>query len=193
MKKQIAAFLAVGLLLGSGVAFAGDPHAVKVSVGYADTLRSPVFTPSPWLGSPGVSLFIGTAFSWDAGAIKLDNPSAQPLTVDSVTVDIGTATGINPWLGFLPIVIPGKGTAILTQTTFFNFDTSDVLAGSCTSPNSLVPVVHVTVGAGNPLTKDFVDEDQVLNTGGRDLSVCPPGTNEGHDWEAVHEGNAFGN
>ena len=68
--------------------------------GYANTIDlnaiNPPFTPSPWLGSPGV-IFIGTSTNWDAGAIKLDNPSNQPLTVDSVTVDIGPTLGINPW------------------------------------------------------------------------------------------------
>jgi hypothetical protein len=58
----------------------GDPHAVKVSVGYADTLRAPAFTPSPWAGDPGVT-FIGTGAPWGAGALKLENPSANALTV----------------------------------------------------------------------------------------------------------------
>jgi hypothetical protein len=53
-------------------------------------------------------------------------------------------------------------------------------------------VVHVTVGAGNPVTKDFIDEDQVINTGGADAAGCSPTGNESHDWEVVHEGQASG-
>jgi hypothetical protein len=192
MKKRFVAVLATTLLLVSSVAFAaGDPHAVKVSVAYGDDLRPPAFVPDPWLGSPGVTNFIGSGAPWDAGAIKLDNPSAQPLTVDSVVVDIGPFT-YSLWGTF---TIPGKGTAILTQTTQFNFDTSDALLTDPTLcvPSGFIPVVHVTVGAGNPVTKDFVDEDQVLNTGGVDATNCPPGSNEGLRWQEVHEGNAFGN
>jgi hypothetical protein len=55
---------------------------------------------------------------------KLENPSNQPLTVDSVDVDIDGATGI-PVPSCPPFVIPPEGTAILTQTTIFNFDASD--------------------------------------------------------------------
>lgn len=204
-------WLAFGLLAGPSLA-AGDPHAVKVSVAYADNDHDSCTTiPSPWAGSPGV-IFIGTGSPWDSAAIKLDNPSDQALTVDSVTVDIDGALGI-PTPAFSPFVIPPKGTAILTQTTHFNFDTSDGCSpaggpsvvcfstsgsytpGSCTSPSTAIPVVHVTVGA-SPVTKDFIDEDQVLNDHGVDGNGCPalfPGGCEGLPWEEVHEGNAFGN
>jgi hypothetical protein len=52
-------------------------------------------------------------------------------------------------------------------------------------------VVHVTVGAVNPVTKDFIDEDQVLNNHGVDGNFCPtlfPGGCEGLPWVVVHEG-----
>jgi hypothetical protein len=234
VKKLIGALCALGLLVGSGVAVATeDTHAVKVFVGYADTFVSPAvsatqgahpgpgFTPSPWLGSSGV-IFIGvaepTTGTFDAGAIRLDNPSEEALTVDNVTVDIGTLTGIDPWSGcgvappcksVFPFTIPGKGTAILTQTFVpgqpsppllqpspplpgvgaFNFDTSDIpTPGNCVA-DGLTPLVHVTVGSSNQNTKDFVDDTQVLNTGGVDLGGCVQSpANEGHDWVEVHEG-----
>jgi len=204
--------LIFGLLVGSGIALASDTHAVKVAVGYADNLHNTAKPlPSPWAGSAGV-IFIGTSSPgpWDAGAIKLENPSEQPLTVDSVTIDIGAATGINPWSASTPFTIPGKGTAILTQTSSagtFNFDTSDECSpggptcssasgtntpGPCTAPSSAIPVVHVTVGDGPTLTKSFIDEDQVLNTIGLDGFFCFASANESHDWEDVHEGEASG-
>src|SRR5215469_5117878 len=199
--------LIFGLLVGSGIALASDTHAVKVAVGYADNLHNTAKPlPSPWAGSAGV-IFIGTSSPgpWDAGAIKLENPSEQPLTIDSVTVDIGAATGINPWSSSTPFIIPGKGTAILTQTSSagtFNFDTSDGCSpggltcssasgtntpGPCTAPSSDIAVVHVTVADGT-LTKSFIDEDQVLNTIGVDGFFCFASSNESHDWEDVHEG-----
>lgn len=203
MNKLIGVIGVLGLLVGSGVAVAEDTHAVKVFVGYADTDRPnghqpPFFVPSPWEGGPGV-IFIGaletTTQSWDAGAIRLDNPSRKTLTVDNVTVDIGTVMGINPWTASFPLMIPGKGTAILTQTSgAFNFDTSAFNFGTpegtpttCT-PNGLIPLIHVTVGSTNQGTKNFIDEDQVLNTGGIDHTACPPFKNEGQPWSEVHEG-----
>ncbi len=78
----VAAIIGGSIGWGAAPAFAqADPHAVKVSVGYADTLRSPAFTPTPWQGTPGV-IFIGSGPPWDAGAIMLNNPSANALTVD---------------------------------------------------------------------------------------------------------------
>jgi len=213
------------LVVGGGVALAQNDKGVKVFVGYADTFVNPPisasqgahpgpgFTPTPWLGSPGV-IFIGVAESttgtFDAGAIRLDNDSEEPLQVDNVTVDIGTLTGIDPWSktnpSSFPLTIPGKGTAILTQTLAtgglipsppfptgaFDFDTSDMPteanAGNCV-PDGLTPLVHVTVGSDVQTTKDFVDDTQVLNTGGVDLGGCVQSpANEGHEWLEVHEG-----
>ena len=221
MKILSSALCALVLLVvGGGVALAQDDKGVKVFVGYADTYTDPslpgfhpgpAFTPSPWQGSPGV-IFIGAAVgspaTFDAGAIRLDNQSAEPLQVDNVTVDIGTLVGIDPWSttspSSFPLTIPGKGTAILTQTFvtgqpsrpsppfltgLFNFDTSDIpTPGNCLA-DGLTPLVHVTVGSGTQTTKDFVDDSQVLNTGGVDLGGCVQSlANEGHEWLEVHEG-----
>jgi hypothetical protein len=161
----------------------GDPHAVKLSVGYADTLRAPEFTPTPWQGDPGVT-FIGTGAPWDAGALKIDNPSANMLTVDDVSVEVGSST-FDLW-GPYPITVAGKSTLILTQTDFFNFDTSDPAAGPCDAPSNVVPVIHVTVGAQHHETQTFYDTGQVLDTGGIDPATCT-GANEGHAWTQLAE------
>jgi hypothetical protein len=177
------------MVFGLSPAFAqqGDPHAVKVFVGYADSNHPPAFVPSPWQGQ--VDVFIGSGPQcppcepgWDAGAILLVNPSGQQLTVDDVSVSLGSTT-IDLWGSFK---IPAKGSAILTQTAQFNFDTSQLSSATCSTPTSFKPVVHVTVGAKNPVMKDFVDENLVLAAGGLNLSDCIPPSNEGLPFQEIH-------
>lgn len=95
-----------------------------IYVGYADTLHSPTvqFTPSPWLGDPGVT-FLGCAvntpecgISYDGGAIRIDNPGTNPaLTLTAAQVVIGPCT-FTPWTSFLPAAAGPGGTFVLTQT-----------------------------------------------------------------------------
>jgi hypothetical protein len=202
--RKLAALLFVFGFVMYGVAF-GDDDKDKdhnkcpdfaVSVGYADTdkLQHPNdgagFLPTPWNGSPGV-IFIGTPgdnAEFDAGAIKIDNLSkTSPLTVNHVSVDIGTDTGIDVWDLFLPKVVPAGESLILTGTlNIFNFDTSDLPIFQCI-PDGFIPIVHVTVGGSQQQTNDYVDKDQVLNTTGFDTGACPPFKNEGHEWEVVKQ------
>jgi hypothetical protein len=89
----VAGKRAGGADIGSGLTRSGcadrhpnghpNVHAMKVSVAYADGIRGDPTVPSPWDGDPGV-LFIGGGVRFDAGAIRIANPSAQPLTVDNV-------------------------------------------------------------------------------------------------------------
>src|SRR5205807_3522872 len=119
---------------------------------------------------------------WDAGAIMLMNTSGGPLQVRDVSVSFETTTK-DLW-GH--ITIPRGGTAILTQTDpfNFNFDGSQLNGGTCTTPSTFKPVVHVTMGAGgkNSVMQDFVDQNQVLAAGGLNLSDCLPPSNEGLQW-----------
>ena len=190
MKTQ--RFIALAIMAsGLTLAAASADAQVKVSVGYADTLRNPAFTPTPWLGTAGV-IFIGSSAPWDAGAILLDNPSANALTVDDVKVELGAPFGTFDIWGPYPIVIPGKGSAVLTQTTQFNFDTSDMSTGICSAPSSFKPVVRVTVGVSTMVCKQncttsFIDADQVLITGGLDVAACT-GADEGQPFQEIHAG-----
>jgi hypothetical protein len=184
----VTTVLVLSLVAAGTASAAGDPHAVKLAVGYADTLHtSPGFHPHPWQfaanARPDVD-FVGTDSPWDAGALKITNPSAVPLTVDDVSVDFTvfgfTFVTYDLW-GPYPRTVAGKSTLILTQTDFFNFDTSEPGGFVSCFDIGITGVVHVTVGAGSPETKTFVDSGQILNTGGIDVANCGGG-NEGHEW-----------
>jgi hypothetical protein len=159
-------------------------HAMKVYVAYADGIRGDPTIPSPWDGDPGV-VFVGSGDRFDAGAIRIVNPSAQPLTVGDVWVQIGTAQYA---IWTFPMTVPGKGSLILTQTdgVAFNFDTSEPGVVTC-DPTGDVPLVHISVGSRHPKTRTFVDTGQVLNTGGVDVGAAEcGGANEGLPWVRVH-------
>jgi hypothetical protein len=158
----------------------------NVFVGYADNWNSSQsFFPSPWQGSPNTT-FVGRAElstggacttnnCYDAGGVRVDNTSTAAETVH-VTVDIGS----HHYDLWGDRTVPPGGTLILTQTSSngsYNFDGSDTQSG-CTNSGQ-IPLVHVAV---NGVTTDLHDSGQVLDTGGIDKSMCPSGTNEGHDW-----------
>ena len=151
--------LASGLLLvsflGAANIVAGPPASaatnVNVFVAYADNLRPSGFFPTPWKGAPN-TLFIGNGPSFDAGAIRLDNPTGAPLPVDNVSVDLQRPGPVfKLWGSF---TIPAHGSAILTQTGQYNFDTSDYPLASCPTPaassDKRIPKVTVTI-AGTSL------------------------------------------
>jgi hypothetical protein len=166
---------------------AGAAGALQVQVGYANN----VTLPSPWYRDAGVA-WVGTPPScctsdnllgWDAGAVRLVNPSGSPVTVDRVTVGIGPQS----WdLWGAGLVVPAGGSLVLTQTTdAFNFDTSELYRFGCYPRVPDIPVVHVTIAGA---TTDYRDGAQVLNTGGTDGATCAyAGTwfEEGHDWMTV--------
>src|SRR3954471_7219200 len=55
-------------------------NALAVYVGYADNLRPSPDFPVPWQGSPNV-VFKGGGTSFDAGAIRIDNPGPGPAII----------------------------------------------------------------------------------------------------------------
>jgi hypothetical protein len=192
----------------------------NLSVGYVDDDgpdgHPGIFFPTPFApdpqnpggtctGTPGAPdkngcIFVGTPgpnTDWDAGVIKIDNPltgpSALPLVVQNVTVDIGPATSIDIWKAFFPITIPPGGTLILTEDgNLFNFDTSDFPPGGgeippACIPDKFQPLIAVTVGTGaSQLVRTFSDTGQVLNDGGID-GLCPPVHNEGKAYVQLKE------
>ena len=181
--------LALGLLLvsflGAASTVAGPPASaatnVNVFVAYADNLRPSGFFPTPWKGAPN-TLFIGNGPSFDAGAIRLDNPTGAPLPVDNVSVDLQRPGPVfKLWGSF---TIPAHGSAILTQTQQYNFDTSDYPLASCPTPaassDKRIPKVTVTI-AGAPTS--LLDTGHVLDTGGFDYASCKP--NESLQWRSI--------
>ncbi|HEX3528051.1 MAG TPA: carboxypeptidase regulatory-like domain-containing protein [Thermoanaerobaculia bacterium] len=156
------------------------PIALSVFVGYADNLRPSSAFPVPWQGSPNV-VFLGQGPVFDAGAVRLDNATDDPIAVDGVSVDVGRPGPVyNLWGGF---TVPAHGSVVLTQTAPFNFDTSDFPIVGCNqtlAPNDpRVPRVTVTVG-GAPTT--YFDTGHILDTGGYDLACR---TNESLQWRLI--------
>jgi RHS repeat-associated protein len=163
--------------------FVADTSPLSLYVGYADGTRpaGTVF-PFPWNGSQGVT-YVGDSASTDTGALRFDNNSSQPITLDKVTVDLGT-THLDIWeppFVTSPIVVQPQGITILAQTdsSTQNFDTSDMPI-TCT-PTGIIPQVHVTVGG---VTTSYADTAQVLNTGGIDPGTCT-GSNESAPWTRI--------
>ena len=63
-----------------------------VFVGFADNATPSVNFPTPWQGAPNV-VYIGGGAPVNAGAIRLDNHSGAPLTIDRVDIDLRSSDG----------------------------------------------------------------------------------------------------
>lgn len=168
-----------------GPAADADSSLPQVYVGYVDNASGLV----PWSGSANTT-FVGTGplcclthgpdsghAGWDTGVVRVTNSGSAPITVNSVTVGVGDFY-FDIW-GRNYSVAPGA-TLVVVQTNGFNFDTSDLLGDVCGDPVATRGVVSVTVDG---VRRSYVDDTQVLNTGGVDRGAC---TNvavyEAHDW-----------
>jgi RHS repeat-associated protein len=164
---------------------------LAVYVGYADNRKPGAGLPDPWQGSPNV-VFLGNGSpGFDAGAVRLDNGTDQPIAIDRVTVDLqrpGTVPLNLPppvfdlWGSF---TVPAHGTAILTQLSFPDFDTSDypiVGCGQNPAGDPRVPKVTVVIGG---VATDYFDTAHVLDTGGADAYFCSPIGSEALPWQLI--------
>jgi RHS repeat-associated protein len=154
--------------------------ALSIFVAYADNLRPTNNFPVPWEGSPA-TIFHGLGPVYDAGAVRLDNSTDQPLAVDRVTVDLQRPGPVfDLWGGF---TVPAHGSVILTQPELFAFDTSDFPVAACGATASTkdprVPKVTVTLGG---TATDYFDTGHVLDTGGSDVGACSTSQNESRQW-----------
>ncbi len=176
---------------------------LAVYVGYAEDKEfltpDPASFPTPWAGAPN-TLFLGgpvpggttacgaIAVCYDAGAIRLDNPSTSAITVDRVTVDDhSSVTGgklfSNLWGSF---TIAAGQSAILTENppasnpSYDNFDTSSY-PSTCT-PVTVPPTVAVTIAGATTI---LTDSGHVLDTGGIDVGSCSPAHNESLAWRPI--------
>ena len=214
MRKLVKAALAFALvvqtaftagLVAAPVRAAGtSANGLLVSVGYAEDKETnnpnPAAFPVPWQGSPN-TIFLGDALvgstqcgalatCYDAGAIRLDNPTGADIAVSDVSIDDHSSlTGgkvFDLWGSF---TVPAGQSVILTQNppgnnpSSDNFDTSSYPGNQCT-PLSVAPTVTITVG-GVPIT--LVDSSHVLDTGGIDLGFCGTGNdkNESIAWRPI--------
>jgi hypothetical protein len=206
--KQLSLLLTAGALALAipAISLAGS---VTVFVGYADDLRPSPFFPNPWSGSGSVGLFAGNATNIDAGAIRIENNTGAAITIDSISATVPTAGGLfSLWTGFLPFVLADGQDAIFTQTTQYNFDTSDFGASGLNSATncdpgnpfaianpafcaSIAPSVTLSI---NGSSSTMTDSAHVLDTGGFDFvnaNPCPvpgdtPGAcNESLQWRPI--------
>ena len=177
------------------VALAADSFIVYV--GYADNVRPSGFFPSPWLGSPNVVSQTPSGQTLDTGAIRIDNTGANPITITGLTVKFnGGSPVLHIWS---PLTINPGQVGIFTQTTSFNFDTSDFGIFGAFPPSSLFPTIpgnnqiggcssaapilaasgDMALCAANAPVVSFMengnpfsatDTGQILNTGGWDFA-----------------------
>jgi hypothetical protein len=167
------------LVFRAGAALA-DP-GYNVYVGYADKLRSSATAfPTPFDAAPGI-LHFGDASSnpnLDSGAVRIVNSSGVSETINSISVDVGTAHFA---LWPANILLPAGDQAVFDETGGAqNFDTSDAPSITCT-PDHLTPQVNVKVDGASTT---YADTGQVLNTGGIDPANCGGG-NESRQWVSI--------
>lgn len=194
------------------------PSQPTLYVGYADSgrLANNLFHsfPYPWAGTPGVN-FQGCApansCNYDSGAIRVDDTTAQSITLNKLKVTFATKTGpfapyscvYDIWAPDAPSGVPQHGEGPVTlkpgqsviytgetngggncENTDGTFDTSDVPeTGSCTQ-SEITPQVALTI---NGVTSTYDDKGQILNTGGVDKAYCAPSyaVNESSPWTRV--------
>ncbi len=180
--RRAGAFLPVALLAVSAWALAacGGSGALDVYVGYADDASGAAAAhrfPSPWAGAPHVRV-AGSPSGIDAGAIRLDNPTASAVAVDRIRVRAGG----REWALWGAQTVAPHSTLILTQTAPGNFNTSDAAGGGCLDPGNDVPLVSFELGGRRVVLRDT---QRVLTTGGRDLAACGGRPNESQPWTSL--------
>lgn len=118
-------------------------------------------------------VYLGNGNAVNAGAIRSENTSSAPLTIDKVEADL-RRPGVNPgpvfnlWGRF---TTPPQSLGILTQTAVGNFSTNDYpVVASCGAPlpagDNTAPRISITI---NNATQSFDDTARVLDTGGFNL------------------------
>jgi hypothetical protein len=173
------------LELSYGTGPTPPPTGVAVALGYADSASGL----TPWSGSAN-TVFIGEgpqccsthgadngSPAYDGGAIEISNSGATSVTVSAVSVDFGGGSSPSSFALWtrsttpsLPQTLTPGEHLVLTMTSSFNFDTSDLFGEACHINSGVLPIVHVTV---NGALTDYMDDHQILNSDGADLASCP--------------------
>ena len=137
---RIAKLLSTAAVIASATAGLGMTEArasLDVFVGYADSLRPSGFFPTPWLGASGVVSESSSAQPFDAGAIRIDNTGASAVTIAGLTVQMNGGSGPT-YAIWSPLVIGAGDIGIFTQTSPYNFDSSDNSFAS--PPGGILPL-----------------------------------------------------
>ena len=123
----------------------------------------------------------------------MTNTDASAVTLDAVTADFGggsTPSHFDLWGGgtaaTLPQTVAPGGHVVMTMTSSFNLDTSDLFGEACHVNSGVVPDVHVTVDG---VLTDYRDDHQILNSDGADLASCPDDVSETVPFTAVTAGD----
>jgi hypothetical protein len=189
---------------GAARSFTTQPGipGLKVSVGYANDEANRGSTegfPADWgsgSGTTGSVTFLGdryyvpqfNVYIWDSGGVRFDNTTAAPISLDKVTVAIGTRryNGADDLWPPAQLVVPAHGTLILASAGGKDFDTSDALGlkvGCSGPPLPPTPEIEVT-RAGVKTT--FYDTFRALPSPTTKFGVlsfdCGP---ENHPWTRV--------
>jgi hypothetical protein len=178
------------LTVSSGGSGSPPPPSVSVALGYADSAAGL----TPWSGSANTT-FIGEPPQccathgpdngqpgYDGGAIEISNSGASAVTVNTVTVDFGggsSPASFSLWnrstSPSLPLSLAPGAQLVLTMTSGFNFDTSDLFGEACHINSGVIPIVNITL---NGAVSSYMDDHQTLNSDGADLASCPGDVSE---------------
>lgn len=174
-KLRLVASLAFGAMLSLWGTSAMASYIVQV--GYADNIRPSPFFPLPWQGGSLVDTFAGAGPSYDAGAIRVINTGATDITFDGLTADsFGSGASFTLWNGYIGSIIHAGHSMIFTQTSQYNFDSSDYVGSPLAIPRVLLNI--------DGISQSFLDTAQVLNTEGTD-HLAQAGLNESHQWREI--------
>lgn len=167
----------LGIIAGAAMSLLAVPanaDSFSVFVGYADNLRPSGFFPTPWIGASNVVSQSSASQTFDSGAIQIANNGATAITITNFQVTFPnnpgfTASEPSQWATSLT-VNPGQ-TAIYTQTTSYNFDTSDfgVFGGY---PNSTLLYPNNYGGNGNTSGIGGCSSSAALIAAAGDTTLC---------------------
>ena len=208
MKLSTLCRAALGACLLAGAA-ASQAGSISVYVGYADNLRASGFFPTPWLGGATASQSRPIQ-SFDSGAFRIDNNTGAIVNISGISVAMFGHT----YAIWTPLMIGIGKTGIFTQTTSFNFDSSDhgVFGGrppiglfpgnpgaggigGCASTAAAILAAGKTAACASAIpvisfmldttAMSFSDTGHILDTGGYDFVNFSPDRNESINWNVV--------
>jgi hypothetical protein len=211
LKSILAATVVAGASISAGLGVtAARADTFTVYTGYADNLRASGFFPTPWLGSSGVVSESASGQSFDSGAVRIANTGANPITITNFSV---TLNGGGPVYSIWSSLTIGAGqNGIFTQTSSYNFDSSDNSTGSpaggitgsspgsngiggCSSTAAAQTAAGITAYcAGRQPTVSFdengtlvtlTDSGHILDTGNYDFINGSTDGNESINWNVI--------